>query len=148
MKDNGAIDLCHDEIEELAVDMGAKKAARFMVHNPCPQQALTFYQKAVAQGGHQNGPGWSVTLNQDMHQHGASRQRAANTGIEPANPKTVEGIYGLNHHEAGTDETESHMFTSNEEDLNEIQYNMDLQATMKRSMQDQFMLPQEQFMFQ
>ena len=148
MKDNGVIDLCHDEIDKIAKDMGAEKAAKYMVHNPCPQQALTFYQRAIAQGGHQNGPGWSVTLNQDMRQHSASRQRAANTGIEPANPKTVEGIYGLNHHEAGTDETAFNMFTSNEEDLNDMQYNMDLQAAMKRSTEEQFMLPQGQFAFQ
>ena len=148
MKDDGLIDLSHDEIEETAEVMGGEKAARFMVHNPCGQQSLTLFQRAVAKAGHPNGPAWSATLNQDMRQHSASRQRAVNTRIEPTNLKTVEGIYGSNCNEAGADETTLNMSMSNCNGMDDMQYNLDLQTAQKRSLEEQFMLPQEQFMLQ
>jgi hypothetical protein len=95
----------------------------------------------MAMASHQNGPGWSVSLNQDMRQHSASRQRAANTRIEPANLKTAEGMYGRNFDEAGAGVTALNMSMSNEEGPNDMQYNMDLEAARKRSLEEQYMFP-------
>ncbi len=99
-KENGDVELATDEVAALATKAGRNSQAHYIVHNPPPQNAQSFFRTVVAQADNQRGPAYSNVTNTNMRNHGgggpqAATARARNTRLEGAESQNRTGAGGV-----------------------------------------------------